>query len=50
MSRVHSQEVAEAEELILEMCSWTETEVNTLPKFYQKKAEAYRRLANCGDG
>jgi len=46
MARVRSKDLAEAEELLADVCSWTDGEVDALPQFYQAKAEEYRRLAN----
>lgn len=48
MAQIRSKEATEAAELIVEVCSWTEDEVNALPRFYQEKAIEYRRLANTG--
>lgn len=43
MARVALREVFEAEELLKEVRSWSEEEVNQLPKFYREKAREYRR-------
>lgn len=48
MARIRSKELAEAEDLLAEVCSWTDAEVDTLPRFYREKAREYRRLANSG--
>lgn len=48
MAHVRSKHLAEAEALIEEVCSWSEAEVEALPRFYREKAREYRRLANCG--
>lgn len=50
MARIASYDVFEAEELLEEAQSWSEEEVEQLPKFYREKARAYRRLPNSGDG
>ena len=46
MSRVASSEVFEAEELLEEVESWTEEEIDELPKLYREKAREFRRLTN----
>jgi hypothetical protein len=46
--RIRSSDVHEAEELLEEVCSWSEEEIEALPKFYQEAARRYRQLANCG--
>jgi len=48
MVRIRSKELAEAENLLADVCSWTEDEVDALPRFYREKARAYRRQANAG--
>lgn len=48
MARIPSKDLAEAEELLAEVRSWTEAEVDALPQFYREKAHAYRRQANGG--
>lgn len=50
MPRVASREVFEAEELLEKVMSWSEDEVESMPKFYREKAQEYRRLVNLGDG
>jgi hypothetical protein len=50
MIRIHSTEVYEAEELLEEVCSWSEEEIEGLPTFYREKAREYRRLAKGGEG
>lgn len=50
MARVLSERLLEAEELLGEVASWSEEEVERLPKFYREKAREYRRLAKAGDG
>lgn len=42
-------EMAEAEKLLEEVTSWSETEVKSLPRFYREAAEQYRQLMNQGD-
>jgi hypothetical protein len=41
-------EVSEAEELLEEVCSWSESELDELPKLYQEKAREFRRLKQQG--
>lgn len=43
------RELAEAEELLLELESWTEEEISELPELYQEKAREFRRLTNSGE-
>lgn len=50
MSRVASGEVFEAEELLEKVESWSEEEIEELPKLYREKAREFRRLTNSGDG
>lgn len=50
MSRVLPHDLHEAEQLLRELRSWTEEEVEELPKFYREKAKEYRRLTNSGEG
>ena len=49
MSRVLPRDLHEAEQLLEELRSWTEEEVEELPKFYSEKAREYRRLTNTGE-
>ena len=49
MSHVQPNEVFEAEELLAEIASWSDDEVEELPKFYREKAREYRRLTNSGE-
>ena len=44
MSRIAPREVFEAEKLLEKVQSWTEQEIEELPKLYQKKAREYRQL------
>jgi hypothetical protein len=48
MARIRSKDLAEAEELVAEVCSWTDAEIDALPRFYREKAKEYRGLANGG--
>lgn len=50
MARIRSAEMYEAEELLEEVGSWSEEEVEALPKFYRDAARRYRRLAKGGEG
>lgn len=50
MSRVAASEVFEAEELLQEVESWSEEEIEELPKFYREKAREFRGLTNSGEG
>jgi len=49
MARVLSRTLYEAEELLEEVQSWSEEEVEELPRFYREKAREYRQLANSGE-
>jgi hypothetical protein len=49
MTRVLSRRLAEAEELLEEAESWSEDEIQSLPKLYQRKAKEYRRLLQQGE-
>ena len=49
MARVQSKELYEAEELLEEVCSWSEEEVEALPKLYRELARRYRRLGKDGE-
>ena len=46
MARIASSEVFEAEELLKEVESWSEEEIEELPKLYREKAREFRRLTN----
>jgi len=50
MARIAPRELYELEELLEEIQSWSDEEVDQLPKFYREKAERYRELANKGEG
>ena len=49
MRRVLSERLVEAEELLEEVESWNEEEIEALPKFYREKAREYRGLTNSGE-
>jgi len=49
MSRLIPADVKEAEQLLERVQSWSDEEVDQLPKFYREKAERYRELANKGE-
>jgi len=49
MSRLLSEKLAKAEHLLEEVNSWTEEEIEELPKLYQEKAREYRSLTNSGE-
>lgn len=44
--QITTAELAEAEELLNEVTSWTDEEIKQLPLFYQQKARELQRLAN----
>lgn len=46
MSTMFSRELLEAEELLKKVRSWTDEEVENLPRFYERKAREYRQLSN----
>lgn len=50
MARIGTREMFEAEELLEEVESWSEDEIEQLPQFYRERARAYRRLLKAGDG
>lgn len=43
------RELAEAEQLLEEVASWSETDIQTLPRLYREKARQYQRLRKQGD-
>jgi len=47
--RIASSEVFEAEELLEEVNSWSEEDIEELPRLYREKAREYRRLMQRGD-
>jgi len=49
MSRVQPSEVFEAEDLLAEIASWSDNEIEELPKFCRLKAKEYRRLMNSSE-
>lgn len=49
MSDRFAREVAEAEDLLRQVQSWSEEEVEQLPLFYRRKARRYRELMQLGE-
>ncbi len=49
MRRVLSERLAEAENLLQEVDSWSEEEIEELPKFYREKAREYQGLLQQGE-
>jgi hypothetical protein len=49
MARIRSKWLYEAEELLEEVCSWSEERIEQLPPLYQEKAREFRRLAKEGE-
>lgn len=49
MVRIAPEEIYELEELLEEIESWSEEDVEQLPKFYREKAKRYRALMNDGE-
>lgn len=49
MSRVSITTIAEVEELLSVVASWSEEEVEALPRLYRERAKMYRALANQGE-
>ena len=49
MVHLRSKHLYEAEELLAEIASWTDDELEALPQFYREKAREYRRLMNQGE-
>lgn len=43
------EEVSEAEDLLEEVGSWSEEEIEELPKFYREKAREYQGLLQRGE-
>lgn len=43
------EEIALAEELLSEVESWSDEELEELPELYRRKAREFRRLANSGE-
>jgi hypothetical protein len=49
MTHIASGEVFEAEELLNEVDSWSEEDIEELPKLYREKAREFQRLRNRGE-
>jgi len=49
MAQSRSKQLLEAEELLEEVASWSEDEIEQLPLLYREKAREYRRLMNSGE-
>lgn len=45
---VSSSEIVEAKELLEEVCSWSEEEIEELPELYRRKVRELRCLTNTG--
>jgi hypothetical protein len=43
------EEVSEAEDLLKKISSWSEEEIEELPKFYREKAREYQGLLQRGE-
>lgn len=50
MARIRSRELHEADELLAEVATWSDADIEALPQLYREKAHAYRALVNPGDG
>lgn len=50
MGRIQSKELYEAKELLADLSSWSDEEIEALPRFYQEKAREYQRLVNSSEG
>ena len=48
MTRVRSKTLHEAEKLLAEVATWSDDEIDTLPRLYQERAREYRRLLKSG--
>jgi hypothetical protein len=46
MNRIRASKYREAEKLLDEIASWSEEELDGLPKLYREKAREFRRLTN----
>jgi Tfp pilus assembly protein PilP len=46
---VSASRIREAEELLEQVKSWTESEIEELPKLYQQKAREYQGLLQPGE-
>ena len=49
MTRTLSRRLYEAEELLTKVGSWSEDEIEELPKLYREKAKEYRGLLQPGE-
>jgi hypothetical protein len=49
MTRVLSRRLAEAEKLLEEVESWSEEEIQGLPKLYRERAREYQGLLTRGE-
>jgi hypothetical protein len=49
MPRIASKDLHEAEELLEEVSSWSEEQIEALPQWYREAARRYRRLAKDGE-
>lgn len=49
MARIGPPELFEAEELLEEVTSWSDEEIETLPLLYREKAREFRRLEKHGE-
>ena len=47
--RILPRELYEAEELLAEVQSWSEEELEDLPKLYREKAREFQQLTNSGE-
>ena len=47
--RILLRELYEAEELLAEVQSWSEEDIEELPKFYREKAREYQQLTKSGE-
>lgn len=43
------EQIAEAEDLLIEIDSWSEEEIDELPLFYREKAREYQDLLQRGE-
>lgn len=50
MGRTRLQRIAEAEDLLQRVASWSPKELDELPRLYREKAIEYRQLWNSGEG
>jgi len=49
MSDTLHRKLVEADKLLEEVCSWSQAEIESLPKFYREKARELRRLKQHGE-